>query len=234
MKSLPGLSILLNFSPMKRILLITLLVLSATKGFSNKFIYLWGGAGIATHNNYDMGLSYGTTFVTALFNRVGVGGSVFSQQYNLYYDKELPAITGATVRHKSSYLFVSPMVQFHLGNKVGSTHFYLTGGVGFKVGVKDTLRKFYTATFPSTTNYSYDSLIDKSANINNMVTRIGFGFTEHFPVSKKFGICFSEDVGFLPSLISSTKVAGDTKFNNNVNQLFRPTYISLRIGIYLR
>ncbi len=219
---------------MKRILLITLLVLSSAQGFSNSFLYLWGGAGLATHYNYDLGLSYGSTYVHGIFYRVAVGASVFTQQYNLYYNKEVSPISGASIRHNSNYAFFSPTIQFHMGDKVGATHFYVTGGVGFKISVTDTLHKWYKPAFPTTANLAYDSLIDKSANINSMVTRIAFGFTEHCFISKHIGMAFTEDFAFLPSLLSSTKDPGNTELNNNVNRLFRPTYISLRIAFYVR
>ncbi len=215
---------------MKRILLITVFILSAVQAFSNSFIYLWGGEGISTHNNYNLGMSAGLTYDHALFYRMAFGASVFMQNYNLYYNKEEGGINGVTDRHKSNYAFLSPEFNFHLG-KTGRVHVYLTGGVGFNIGCTDTLHKWAA---PTALSPGYDSVIDKSANINKMVSRFAFGATEHFYISKHIGMSFTEDFAYLPSLLSTTTEPTDRVFNNNVRQIFRPAYISLRIGFYFK
>ena len=218
---------------MKRILLIALFVLSSSAAFCNSFTYLWGGAGLASHNNYDCGTSAGLSYYHAILGyRVGLGASVFMQQYNLYYDQQQKDadVTGATIRHNSRYVFLSPELNFHMGNK-GTTHFYITAGVGFNVGVVDTMHKWAPSTVSSP---GYDSMVDKSANINKMVSRVAIGLTEHFGIRKHIGVAITEDLAFLPGRLSSTTEPNNPVLNDNLNQLFKPTYFTLRIGFYYK
>jgi hypothetical protein len=213
---------------MKRFLLVILLSLGAYNGFSNSLISLWGGAGLATKYNYDMGVTGGFDFAHAVINRFGIGISAFTQQYNLYYDKELNEFSGASIRHKSMYLFACPKLEYHIGRK-GNTHFYLSGGAGFKMGVEDTMHKWAkTSYIPGS---GYDSLVDRSASVNSMVYRVGFGFTEFFSIKGHLSFTFTEDFGFLPSLISKSDEPNNATLHSNVNQFYRPTYFTLHIGI---
>lgn len=209
---------------MKRIALTVLLILLGYTGFSTTFFQLWGGAGIATRYNYDAGLSAGMTIFKGLPYRVNVGASVFLQQYNLYYDKENTQLVGASIRHSSSYVFLSPMIDLRMG-KTGNTHFYLTAGPGFNMSAVDTLHKWDRQGA-----ITYDSTIGKPENINKMVVRLGMGLSEYFNISRKFYMNITEDVGFMATKLSETNDVTNTKLNNNVGRLFRPTYISIRIG----
>ncbi len=209
---------------MKRISLITLFTLLSFSGFSATFIQLWGGAGVATRHNYDAGISAGLSFFKGMPYRVNIGASLFLQQYNLYYDRENAQLVGGSLRHNSTYAFFSPVIDLRIG-KYGNTHFYLTGGAGFNMNAVDTLHKWdrQGAT-------TYDSTIGKPENINKMVFRLGMGLSEYFNVSQKFYMNITEDVGFMATKLSEINDPADAKINNNVGQIFRPTYISIRIG----
>lgn len=209
---------------MKRISLVTLFILLSFSGFSATFFQFWGGAGVATKYNYDAGISTGISFFKGFPYRVNVGASVFLQQYNLYYDKENSQLVGGSIRHNSSYAFVSPVIDLRIG-KYGNTHFYLTAGAGFNMNAVDTLHKWDRQGA-----VTYDSTIGKPENINKMVVRLGMGLSEYFPISQKFYMNITEDVGFLANKLSETNDPSDAKINNNVGQIFRPTYISIRIG----
>ncbi len=213
---------------MKRILLIVLLVLGSYEGFSNSLVSLWAGAGLATRYNYDYGLSFGLDYTHALFYRVGIGLSAFAQQYNLYYDKDNANVVAGSMRNQSTYVFACPKLEYHLGKK-GNIHFYLTGGAGFKMNATDTLRKWSKAAYSATPGY--DSMIDRSASMNSLVYRLGFGFTEYFPTRGHLSFTLGQDFGFLPGLISTSDDPSNASLHNNVNQFYKPTYITFRLGI---
>ena len=213
---------------MKRLLLIALLFCSSYQGFSNSLIGLWAGAGLATRYNYDYGVTFGAEYTKAVFYRVGFGLSAFAQQYNLYYDKDNALSNAASIRNNSNFVFACPKIECHLGKK-GNIHVYLSAGAGFKMGATDTLRKWQRVSHPG--SVVYDSSVDRSASMNSMIYRVGVGCQEHLRMSDHWSFTFAQDFGFLPSLISSSDDPTNAKLNNNVNRLYKPTYITLRIGI---
>ncbi|MBC7555178.1 MAG: hypothetical protein H7257_14510 [Taibaiella sp.] len=212
---------------MKRTLLAVLLIFGSLQGFSYSLTGIFAGAGLATRHNYDVGIGFGAYYLKTLNSRIGIGLTAFSQQYNLYYDNENDNIIGGSIRHKSNYAFAAPLMQVALGKK-GSTDFYVNAGVGFNVGVSDTLRKWSRSPYGGV---AYDSVIDQAKGINSMVTRIGFGFTEFLPMTKHLYFTFTEDFGFLPSQLSKADDPTNATLHRNVATFFKPTYISFRIGI---
>jgi len=220
---------------MKRILLIACILCGGFSGFSQVSLIVGvnGGAGLATHYNYDMGLSYGANVCKTVSSRLGIGAEVMMQQYNLYYNKEEISLIGGTIRHKSNYLFISPMFEGHLGHKEGTTHFYITGGVGLNMGAEDTLHKYAKATYP--VGAVYDSVIGNAKNINSMVFKIGFGFREYMNLGRRLCLTFTEDFAFLPGKLAETTDPTNDMLRNHVSPFYKPTYITFRIGLaYLK
>jgi len=216
---------------MKRLLLVALLCISALQGFSNGMMGLLAGAGLTGRNNYDVGLSYGLMGYRAISYRVGLGAMIFSQQYDLYYTNELNNPMGSSLRTNLSYGFFSPLLIYDMRNHDGRYKFYLTAGVGYNLSGYDSVHKWNMSSYPGA---SYDSLIDGSKNINKLTYRIGFGFLQFVPMNRHFTFCFNEDIGFLPSVLSSTTDKTDATLRSNVARYYRPTYISLRLGIFFR
>ena len=216
---------------MKRLLLLTFLCFCTIQGFSNGMFGIYGGAGLSTRYNYDLGLNYGIMGYRAISYRAGLGASIFSQTYNMYYDKESNQTVGTSIRNKSTYGFFSPLLIFDMRRYDGRYKFYVTGGVGYNIGGYDTLHKWNNSGIIGS---SYDSVIDGSKNINKLVYRIGFGLMQFSSMGKHLTFCFNEDIGFLPALLSSTTNAADDRLKNNVSRFYKPTYITLRLGIFLR
>ena len=224
---------------MKRILLVAFLsFLIIIPGFSqnNTLIGLYGGAGCATSNNYNVAPSVGFEFLKGVaYSRAHLGADLFYQTYSLYYDNEQNSakhgtgLAGVIDRNATSYVFLAPKVQFGLSSSMRSM-VYLTVGVGFKVGGFDSLRKWdHSYTAGSINNY--DSSLDASKNINSMLLRIGVGFTQYLQISYHWSFTFTEDFGFLPASLSKTSdidAAGRTQY---FPQKLNPGYISLQIGI---
>ncbi|MES2701105.1 MAG: hypothetical protein V4649_00610 [Bacteroidota bacterium] len=224
---------------MKGVVLFAFLSVFAIKGYSqgSSTYGIFGGAGLATSNNYDYGLSYGFSYVKGVQNHMGLGITIFSQGYSLYYDNEANSAKhglgteGFTLRHVSNYIFVAPKVTRDLGSK-GYLKFYVNAGVGFLMSGYDSVRKWKLANDPTYANH-FDSTIDASDNVNKMVLRVGLGFTQHLHLSNGWWFTVSEDLGFLPGSLTKT---GDANNNNPSRTPYSPPkinpgYISLHIGI---
>lgn len=210
---------------MKRIFITLLLIVGSMPVFANTFVQLWGGAGVAGRYNYDLGLSSGVNFYTAAGFRMGVGFSAFTQQYNIYYSKELQANRGGSIRYQSTYAFFSPMIDYHLRGH-GYTHIYFNAGAGFKMSATDSLHKW------SKVGAIYDSTLSDPANINSMVIRIGMGMSHFFPFKhKKMYLTIGEDVGFLANKISETTDKTNRLLDGNTSRIYKPMYISVRLGL---
>ena len=248
---------------MKKILLAAFLCFTAVQGFSQKNIFpgdidyiykptiigLYGGAGLATKNNYDVAPSLGLVFEMSSRTRSRLGAQLFYQQYSLYEDNELNMAKGGTgeagetFRHLSSYIFIAPNYSYMLINKLNFiTDITLSAGVGFKMSGFDTVKKWDHGYYVNGyyTNYTsgigqYDSVLDASKNINSMLIRIGLTVTQYLHVGRKgnFWFCFKEDFGFLANSLTKT---GDVNVESPGRTAYsptnvRPAYVSLQIGL---
>src|SRR5947209_6739352 len=103
---------------MKRIILFIILLaccsrtIAQTTYISNPLrISLYGGAGLATSNNYDMGVSAGIEGEKGISGFTTIGAALFMQGYSLLYDNEANSAkhglgySGFILRHKSNYVF---------------------------------------------------------------------------------------------------------------------------------
>ena len=85
----------------------------------------------------------------------------------------------------------------------------------------------------------YDSTIDKTANINKMMFRLGVGATEYFCISNKtkgdkisrWFLTLTEDFGFLTNNLTTTGTVSDPSRTAYSFNGLRPGYVSLQIGI---
>jgi len=233
---------------MKRILLFTMLFCLSVNSFAQnvRILYaptrigLFGGAGIATSNNYDLGISGGLDFDKWVFHRTTLGASVFLQGYNQYYDNEANGVThglgdaGVTLRHSSKYVFVAPQLKYLLWHRLNLMSWInINAGVGMRMSGFDSLRK-WDHSFDSSSAGRFDSTIDASKNINSMLFRLGVGFTQDLYMGRgNFWFTFKEEFGFITSSLTKTAELG----NNNPSrtpyspQRLSPGYISFSIGI---
>jgi len=247
---------------MKRILLIAFLCIIAVDGFSQKitfpgdidyvymptFIGLYGGAGLATSNNYDVAPSLGLIFEKSSRTKSRVGAQLFYQQFSLYADNELNSAkhkqgeAGETFRHLSSFVFIAPNYSYMIANKLNFvSDITINAGVGFKVSGFDTVKKWDHGYYVNGyyTSYTsgigqYDSVIDGSKNINSLLIRIGLTVTQYMHVGGgDWWFTLKEDFGFLANTLTKT---GDVNVESPARTPYTPTnlkpgYISLQIGI---
>lgn len=230
---------------MKKAILTVAILLTACTGFSQisyftkpKRIGLFGGAGLATSNNYDVGISGGLDAHFWIQNSTFLGALLFLQGHSLYYDHEAngaehgTGYAGAIFRHESKYIFLCPKVSKLLCVKTNFMPWvYVYGGVGFKMSGYDSLRK-WDRGFDNTHPSFYDSTIDASKNLNSMVLRVGVGFAQDIYMGHNFWFTLKEDFGFLPTALTSTgSVDGGVSRTQYMANKINPGYISFQLGI---
>ena len=213
----------------KYFVLTIFLTLSAYSGFSRSFIDLWGGAGLSLYDNYNIGISYGLNYYGAVSNGVGLGISVASQSFNLIYDRENNSKFGGTITNASQYYFISPMIVVHL-SRTGNFQGYVNGGVGMLGSGKTTINKWNTAVWPVGAAYDSSNTL-KSGDFETMTYRIGVGLIQYCSLGGNFHLYVNEDVGIVPIPFSKTPSSEYSGFSGNVNQIFTPTYVSIRLGL---
>jgi len=227
---------------MKRVLLITFLCFVALQGYSQTTIYgVYGGAGCATTNNYDVAPSGGLEFLFTGHRggRIFIGFDLFYQNYSLYADNEANAAKGGagyagTIdRFNASYGFLAPKFSYGLGRNQ-RVKVFIDGGIGYNVGGYDSLRKWdysYSTITGGVGAGQYDSVIDKSKNITKMLFRVGAGMTEYLDMGYHWRFTFTEDFGFLTQNLTSTGTITDPSRTRYSSNGLQPGYISLQIGI---
>lgn len=232
---------------MKRILLIIFLCFIALQGFSQATMWgVYGGAGCATTNNYDVAPSGGLEllFTGHRGGRIFIGTDIFYQNYSLYLDNEVNAAhhetgyTGWTERLNASYAYVTPKFSYGFGRKGNElVKVYVTFGVGYNVSGVDSVRKWdYSNSVngyylnPVNTG-QYDSIIDKSKNINKLMIRGSIGMTEYLPMGGNWLFTFTEDFGFTAKSLTQTGTPSDGSRTGYSSNGLKPGYISLQIGI---
>jgi len=219
---------------MKRILLLVFLSVLATGSFSQTLIGLYGGAGLATSNNYDVGISGGLDFAKAIGNKTWLGANVFYQGFSLNYDNEANSarhgdgIAGFIERNSTGYVFVAPKL-VHDVTRNGLIKFYVNVGVGFKMSGFDSVHK-WNHSYDSINVRRYDSTNDNSKNINSMLVRVGTGFIEYMHLGGNWWFTFTEDFGFIGGSLVKTGEANPAQTPYSAQKL-NPGYISLQIGI---
>ena len=214
---------------MKKCILSAMLVLISFSSFSNGFSFAaWSGAGYSLKHNYDLGFSHGITYVKAVSYRVALGAQVFTQQYNNYYNAQQTAIAGTTIRYNTNYAFVSPTLDYHIGHKMGHTHFYVTYGFGYNMGGTDTMHKWSRKTYSQ--GVAYDSVIGTEASINKMVMRAAMGINQYFYLGRHIFLTATADFGFLAGRLSEANNPSDEVLQAKIDQIYRPAYMSIRLG----
>ncbi len=224
---------------MKRFLIIILICFVCNQAIARygTTIDIYGGAGIAKTNNYDVGISGGIDFYKGIAKGIEFGGTVLYQGYSLYYDRETQLLKngegyeGVTVRNKSNYVFLCPKLNYFLDHK-GQIYAYVTAGAGFNMGGTETLHKWDNShNTPLTANQNFDSTINTSSNITKMLFRFSFGLSEYFYYGKRLHFLFRQDVGFLSTNLSSTANADNPSRTAYSPNNLSPVYFSFQIGI---
>jgi hypothetical protein len=221
---------------MKRLILAAFLSCIAYSGFgqSSTFIGVYGGGGLAFSYNYNVGISGGIDFFKGINAHTGIGFNLFYQSINLLYDNEAYGATGGTgnagvtLLNESGYIFLTPKL-VHDVDRRGLIKFNLNAGLGFKMSGTETMRKWDRSFGNSYGNY--DSTINTTPNINSMLIRVGFGFTEFVAMRGAWDFTFTEDFGFMANEISKS---GDANFGSRTYYgpgSMKPGYVSLQIGL---
>jgi len=221
---------------MKRLILVAFLPFVAlfANAQSSVFIGLYGGGGLVTSNNYNVSISAGLDFFKAINEHTAIGANLFYQGYNIYYDNEAYGVkggtgnAGVTLLDQCGYVFITPKLVRDVDHR-GILKFNLSAGAGFKMSGTETMRKWDFSNGGGAG--SYDSLINSSKNLNSMLIRVGFGFTEFLSMRGHWSFTVSEDFGFIGSSVTKTSDVTDGSRTQYSPNKLNPGCISLQIGI---
>ncbi len=197
------------------------------------------GAGMAANNNYDVAPCAEYEMYYPVHHSFDIGFMVQYQEYSLYYQNISPyapfspGYQGVTLRDKADYVFLTPEINIPIPSRKIPyiLNAYITAGVGYLLNGSETYHRWsYANNYPYNTNPSYDTATNTSANINNLVFRWGFGFTQHTPVYNHFRyFTLTEDFTFTGNLTgtAAANYSGRTAYSPNG---LSAVYISLKIG----
>ena len=213
---------------MKKTLILILLSIASRNSFADTYYFAWDGIGISTRHNYNAAQSYGSYQYKGIANGLATGSMEIFQQYNISYDQERGASSGTGVRYNVQFRFISPMVVTQL-SKSGNVQFYMTAGAGDLQSGTATVHKWSRLSWSQ--GGVYDSTLDKSGDVNAYAIRLGFGFTEFYPLGGNFHLFFNQDFGWVVTPLFDITDNAYNGMKTNVPHLFEPNTISLRIGI---
>ena len=218
---------------MKCKLLTVLLLICASCAFAQNRIGLELGAArplfIDGSSNIQTNVRYVFTGEAYYLRRVAhhwyLGCKSSFEQYSFEYEKIKSDGTGGNygtnVIHKSNYLHFAPMIDLGVGRFREYLHAYVFTSLGFLL-VGDQTTREYHHTF--TTGDAYDSTRNSHYRINSLALRIGFGFKQHFPLTKTWQATINEGFSFMPAGdLSQPDATGGANLH--------PGYITLQFGI---
>ncbi len=214
---------------MKKTLILILISIISISANAETYYFAWDGIGVAAKNNWNTAYSYGSYQYKGIANGLGLGAMEIFQNYNINYDQERNNTVGTAVRYKVLYRFVSPMFVFQM-NKPGNLQCYITGGVGDLQSGEATVHKWSRLPW-SQAGSTYDENIDQSANVNPYAIRLGFGFTQFYPLGGNFHLFLNEDFGWIATPLFDITDPAYEGMKTNTAHLFEPAYFSLRVGI---
>jgi len=143
------------------------------------------------------------------------------QRYSVNQDVSGPAPSGMgtvfNVRQKSSYLFLSPTVDYGFGTRK-YFHVFASVGAGFYAGGGQwsSVNNFYFMNGELTVR---SSDVNTSYNIPGVIMKYSFGFTERIPTRRYWNITLTQEYSGLPGGISD----GPFPFKTN--------YFAFTVGI---
>ena len=220
---------------MKSITLLILFSFCAFAGFGqskNAIIGIYGGAGVATSDNYNAAISGGIDFEKGIFYRSFLGVDLFYQGYGLAYDNEAngakngSGAAGVAILNTSGYVFLAP--KFSVGmRETQNVKFYLTAGVGYNMSGTETMRKW---DFRNGASGNFDSTLNTTPDINKLLFRVGIGITEFIKMRGKWWFTLTEDLGFLTNNISTLANADNPSRTEFSPRNLSPAIFSLQIG----
>ncbi|MBX2905085.1 MAG: hypothetical protein KF744_03550 [Taibaiella sp.] len=144
------------------------------------------------------------------------------QRYSVNQDVSGPAPSGTgtiyNVRQKSSYLFLSPTIDYGFGTRK-YFHVFASAGAGFYAGGGQWSenKEYYFTTTKELLVHNSD--INTSYNIPGVIMKYSFGFTERIPTRGYWNITLTQEYSGLPGGISN----GPFPFNTN--------YFAFTVGI---
>jgi len=194
------------------------------------FFGVKSGLGFTTDYTSASTPSFGAEYQISPFRHIYLGGSLFIEGYSFTRNDntyEQFGGQGYTLTQTSSYLYLSPKVDFTVGHHE-YFHFYFTGGYGILTSGEQTVTA-KTPDYPSHGFYPgvvYDTG-NTSKNINHRVFRISIGATQHVQILPEWDLVFGEEMAFIPTWISTNTFAS----NGDQSMELRTNYVALSVGL---
>lgn len=145
------------------------------------------------------------------------------QRYSVRQDVSGPAPVGmgtvTGMRQHSSYLFVSPTIDYGFGTRK-YFHVFASAGAGFFAGGKQWTEARESVFLPGPGELGVHNFdINTSYNIPGVIMKYSFGFTERIPTRGYWNITLTQEYNGLPGSISD----GPFPFKTN--------YFAFTVGI---
>lgn len=220
---------------MKSTLLSILAALLAMGAQAQGIYGFYGGVSSTTTYTSKASPKVGTTYVVGVATHVYLGGTMFTENYDLTnYDNHFAQFGGPayTITHNTTYLYAAPKVEVAIGHNE-YFRFFLNGGPGFLLSGSQqiTADRPYNPFAGAHSGLGYDTAYT-NGNITTKLFRIGLGATQHVPIFRNWDITFTEELGLLPGWLSKNNqgYSGDAAMNMRSNSISVMVGISHRYG----
>lgn len=220
---------------MKSTLLSILAALLAIGAQAQGIYGFYGGVSSTTTYTSKASPKVGTTYVVGVATHVYIGGTMFTENYDLTnYDNHFAQFGGPayTITHNTTYLYAAPKVEVAIGHNE-YFRFFLNGGPGFLLSGSQqiTADRPYNPFAGAHSGLGYDTAYTNN-NITSKLFRIGLGATQHVPIFRNWDVTFTEELGLLPGWLSKNNqgYSGDAAMNMRSNSISVMVGISHRYG----
>ncbi len=190
----------------------------------------YGGVSATTTYTSKASPKVGTTYVVGVATHVYLGGTMFTENYDLTnYDNHFAQFGGPayTITHNTTYLYAAPKIEVAIGHQE-YFRFFLNGGPGFLLSGSQliTADRPYNPYAGAHSGLGYDTAYT-NGNITTKLFRIGLGATQHVPIFRNWDVTFTEELGLLPGWLSKNTQG----YNGDAAMNMRSNSISVMVGI---
>jgi hypothetical protein len=147
-------------------------------------------------------------YLHKISHKIYAGLTLFYQRYSVQAPVDNSGVIQygdvIDIRQKSSFVFISPKVDYGIGYRK-YLHVFATMGPGIYAGgsqISNTHSPYWTP--PGGTPYGADTLaVNTTYNIPSVIMRYGLGLMERIPTHKYWNITLSQEINFMPGGLST-------------------------------
>ena len=189
---------------MKPIILIAFISFTTLPSFSQGMYGFEGGAGKATIKKSYITPEFSGYCLMKLSRSFYLGGALSYEYYSFLHNYNPAAASLVygdviSIRQKSSYLFLTPKIDFGIGYRK-HYHAWFSFGPGIFLGGRQLTSKYdtYQTTPPVTTAYDTTGSYTTN-NLPMLISRYTLGFSRRISTSRYWNIMFSGEYSYLPT-----------------------------------